>query len=72
MCIFARVVEGAAAAVPWLSGSGRCNSRKIGHCQRRVRVKVVRLYEALEKIPTHLGRLIGAMRRAGRDGEGVG
>lgn len=38
----------------------RCNSRKIGHCQRRVRVEVVRLYEALEEIPTHLGRLIGA------------
>jgi hypothetical protein len=40
-------------------------SRKIGHCQRRVRVEVVRLDEALKKIPTHLGRLIGALRRAG-------
>lgn len=39
------------------------NSRKIGHCQRGIRVEVVRLYEALEKIPTHLGRLIGALRR---------
>jgi hypothetical protein len=31
-------------------------------------VKVVRLYEALEKIPTHLGRLIGALRLVGEDG----
>jgi hypothetical protein len=36
------------------------NSRKIGDSQRRVRVEVVRLYEALKQIPTHLGRLIGA------------
>ena len=48
------------------SSSGE-NSRKIGHCQRRVRVEVVRLYEALEEIPTHLGRLIGARSREDED-----
>jgi hypothetical protein len=53
----------------WGFGGQSCNSRKIGHCQRRVRVEVVRLYEALKKIPTHLGRLIGALRREAREEE---
>ena len=46
------------------------HSRKIGDGQRRVRVEVVRLYEALKQIPTHLARLIGAQRRMGEGNAG--
>ena len=39
------------------------DSRKIGYGQRRVGVEMIRFYEALKQIPTHLGRLIGAQRQ---------
>ena len=44
-----------------------CISGQIGDGERGVLVEVVRLYEALEEIPTHLGRLIGALRRVGEE-----
>lgn len=42
------------------SGCSSSDSRKIGDGQRRVGIEVVRFYEALKQIPTHLERIIGA------------
>jgi hypothetical protein len=38
------------------------HSRKIRNSKRRIVVEVIRVYEAFKQIPTHLGRLIGALR----------
>jgi hypothetical protein len=43
-----------------------CNSREICNGKTRVGVEVLRFYEALKQIPTHLGRLIGAQQGGGR------
>lgn len=45
------------------------DSRKVGDCERWIVVEVIRLEEALQQIPTHLGQRIGAcvfVRRRGR------
>jgi hypothetical protein len=61
------VKASACGGAVWLRESCGCYLRQIGHSERRIQIEVVRLYEALEKIPTHLGRLIGALRQEVED-----
>lgn len=51
-----RATKGLGGKQRWL----RRDSREVRNSERRIVVEVIRLYEALKQIPTHLGRLIGA------------